>query len=105
MRAPPDEQAGSQHESRRDHRRYQIRQRAVALCHSRQQAEQVNARLAEWLVPRGLAFNEDKTRVVPFDEGLDFEVGDDPPAQAVFVPDQWAVVTGDMPWFVTFSDA
>jgi len=36
----------------------------LALCHSREQAEQVKARLARWLEPRGLAFNEDKTRVV-----------------------------------------
>ena len=33
----------------------------VVLCHSQEQAEQVKARLAEWLAPRGLAFNEDKT--------------------------------------------
>ena len=44
----------------------------VALCHTREQAEQVKARLAEWLAPRGLAFNEDKTRIVPLDEGFDF---------------------------------
>src|SRR6478752_2216254 len=44
----------------------------LALCHSREQAEQVKARLAWWLVPRGLAFNEDKTRVVHLDEGVDF---------------------------------
>ena len=44
----------------------------VALCHSREQAEQVKARLAEWLAPRGLAFNEDKTRVVHLDVGVDF---------------------------------
>ena len=44
----------------------------VALCHSRQQAEQVKARLAAWLAPRGLAFNEDKTRIVTLDEGFDF---------------------------------
>ena len=42
----------------------------VALCHSREQAEQVKARLAEWLAPRGLAFNEDKTRIVHLDDGL-----------------------------------
>src|SRR5271155_5349437 len=30
----------------------------VVCCHSRQQAEQVRARLAEWLGPRGLGFNE-----------------------------------------------
>jgi RNA-directed DNA polymerase len=35
----------------------------VALCHSREQAMQVKAALAEWLTPRGLTFNEDKTTV------------------------------------------
>ena len=44
----------------------------VALCHSRDQAEQVKARLAEWLAPRGLAFNEDKTRIVHVTAGFDF---------------------------------
>jgi RNA-directed DNA polymerase len=44
----------------------------VALCHSRQEALEVKARLASWLAPRGLAFNEDKTRVVSLDEGFDF---------------------------------
>ena len=44
----------------------------VALCHSRHEAEQVKARLASWLAPRGLSFNEDKTRVVSLDEGFDF---------------------------------
>ena len=44
----------------------------VALCHSRHEALQVKARLAGWLAPRGLAFNEDKTRVVTLDEGFDF---------------------------------
>jgi RNA-directed DNA polymerase len=44
----------------------------VALCHSRQQAEQVKAKLAEWLAPRGLSFNEDKTRVVDLATGFDF---------------------------------
>src|SRR5271169_665679 len=44
----------------------------LALCHSRGQAEQVKARLAAWLAPRGLVFNEDKTRIVHLDEGLDF---------------------------------
>jgi RNA-directed DNA polymerase len=44
----------------------------VALCHSRHEAEQVKARLASWLAPRGLAFNEDKTRVVSLDDGFDF---------------------------------
>jgi len=44
----------------------------VALCYSHDQAQEVKARLAEWLAPRGLAFNEGKTRVVHVDEGFDF---------------------------------
>ena len=44
----------------------------VALCHSRQQAEQVKERLAAWLAPRGLSFNEDKTQIVRLSEGFDF---------------------------------
>ena len=44
----------------------------VALCHTRHEAEQVKARLAAWLAPRGLVFNEEKTRVVTLDEGFDF---------------------------------
>ena len=44
----------------------------VALCHSQEQAQQVKARLAAWLAPRGLAFNEDKTQIVHLDEGFDF---------------------------------
>jgi RNA-directed DNA polymerase len=46
----------------------------LALCHSRDQAEQVQARLAAWLAPRGLVFNEDKTRIVDLadDGGVDF---------------------------------
>jgi RNA-directed DNA polymerase len=44
----------------------------VVCCHSRQQAEQVKARLAGWLAPRGLAFNEAKTRIVHLNEGFDF---------------------------------
>jgi RNA-directed DNA polymerase len=45
----------------------------VVLCHSREQAEQVKARLAVWLRRRGLTFNEDKTRIVHVeDQGFDF---------------------------------
>ena len=44
----------------------------LALCHSRQQAEEVQARLAGWLAPRGLAFNQDKTRITHLDQGVDF---------------------------------
>jgi RNA-directed DNA polymerase len=45
----------------------------LAFCHSRQEAEQVKARLAEWLAPRGLVFNKDKTRITHLaDDGVDF---------------------------------
>ena len=44
----------------------------VVCCHTRQQAEEVKARLARWLEPRGLAFNEAKTRIVHLTEGFDF---------------------------------
>jgi RNA-directed DNA polymerase len=44
----------------------------VVLCHSQEQAGQVKARLAKWLAPRGLAFNEDKTKIVHLGEGFDF---------------------------------
>ena len=44
----------------------------VAVCHTRQDAIEIKARLARWLAPRGLAFNEDKTRFVCLDEGFDF---------------------------------
>ena len=44
----------------------------LALCHSREQAEQVKARLADWLAPRGLVFNEDKTQITHLDQGVDF---------------------------------
>jgi len=36
----------------------------VVCAHSREQAEQAKARLAGWLAPRGLVFNEDKTKIV-----------------------------------------
>jgi RNA-directed DNA polymerase len=44
----------------------------VALCHSVEQAHLVKQCLGRWLAPRGLTFNEDKTRVVGLDEGFDF---------------------------------
>jgi len=44
----------------------------VALCHSKEQALQVQARLTEWLAPRGLVFNQEKTKVVSLEEGFDF---------------------------------
>ncbi len=45
----------------------------LAFCHTRQEAEQVKAKLAQWLAPRGLVFNEGKTRIVHLaDDGVDF---------------------------------
>ena len=44
----------------------------VVLSRTREQVEQIKAELAEWLAPRGLAFNEDKTQVVHLDDGFDF---------------------------------
>jgi RNA-directed DNA polymerase len=44
----------------------------VALCHNQRQAEQVKARLAGWLAPRGLVFNDDKTKIVHLSAGFDF---------------------------------
>lgn len=44
----------------------------VAFCHTQRQAEQVKASLAEWLAPRGLVFNEDKTNIVHLNTGCDF---------------------------------
>ena len=44
----------------------------IVHCHTRQDALEIKAKLAEWLASRGLAFNEDKTRVVTLAEGFDF---------------------------------
>jgi RNA-directed DNA polymerase len=44
----------------------------VVCCYSEQEAYRVKQRLAEWLKPRGLVFNEDKTRVVHVEAGFDF---------------------------------
>ena len=44
----------------------------IALCHSQEQARAVKAKLAEWLAPRGLVFNEDKTSIVSLHSGFDF---------------------------------
>ncbi len=44
----------------------------VVMCHTKDQAEQVRHRLAGWLAPRELAFNEDKTHIVHVERGFDF---------------------------------
>jgi RNA-directed DNA polymerase len=44
----------------------------VALCENREQAEQVKGRLVAWMAPRGLVFNEGKTRIVTLAAGFDF---------------------------------
>ena len=49
----------------------------VVCANSKAQAEQVKAGLAEWLAPRGLVFNEDKTKIVHLTEGFAFLRFDD----------------------------
>jgi group II intron reverse transcriptase/maturase len=44
----------------------------VVMCDSREQVEQVKQRLTAWLAPRGLTFNEAKTRTVRLEEGFEF---------------------------------
>ncbi|MCT9083815.1 group II intron reverse transcriptase/maturase [Streptomyces fulvoviolaceus] len=44
----------------------------AVLCESHGEAERVKSRLSQWLAPRGLTFNEAKTRIVHLDEGFDF---------------------------------
>jgi RNA-directed DNA polymerase len=44
----------------------------IVACHSQEQAEKVKAQLAEWLTPRGLALNEDKTSITHARRGFDF---------------------------------
>ncbi|MFD7123940.1 group II intron reverse transcriptase/maturase [Streptomyces anulatus] len=44
----------------------------VVLCHDEAEVHQVRTRLEEWLGPRGLRFNEEKTKVVHLEEGFDF---------------------------------
>jgi RNA-directed DNA polymerase len=44
----------------------------IVMCVSREQALEVKERLTTWLTPRGLAFNEDKTRILHAESGFDF---------------------------------
>jgi RNA-directed DNA polymerase len=44
----------------------------LALCRTREQAQEVKDRLAQWLEPRGLRFNEEKTNIVALAQGVDF---------------------------------
>ncbi|MFI0418149.1 group II intron maturase-specific domain-containing protein [Spongiactinospora sp. 9N601] len=44
----------------------------LAVCHSREQAEDIQQRLASWLEPKGLVFNQAKTRITHLDQGVDF---------------------------------
>jgi RNA-directed DNA polymerase len=42
------------------------------MCHSREQAQEVKDQLEQWLQPRGLRFNNEKTKIVPLSQGADF---------------------------------
>jgi RNA-directed DNA polymerase len=44
----------------------------VALCHSREQPEAVQAKLSMWLKERGLSLNKEKTRIGRINDGFDF---------------------------------
>jgi RNA-directed DNA polymerase len=44
----------------------------IVACHSQRQVEQVKAQLTQWLAPRGLALNEDKTSIRHASAGFDF---------------------------------
>lgn len=44
----------------------------VVFCNTESEAVSVKRKLSEWLEPKGLAFNEEKTQVVHLDEGFDF---------------------------------
>jgi RNA-directed DNA polymerase len=44
----------------------------VVLCPTKEEAIRVKGDLAKWLEPRGLYFNEEKTKVVHLEEGFDF---------------------------------
>ncbi|MBV6697824.1 group II intron reverse transcriptase/maturase [Kitasatospora aureofaciens] len=44
----------------------------VVLCHSKAEAKQIKAKLEQWLKPRGLRFNEEKTKIRHLAEGFDF---------------------------------
>ena len=44
----------------------------VVLCHSQAAGRTGQGAARGWLAPRGLAFNEDKTRIVHLSEGFDF---------------------------------
>ena len=49
-----------------------LRRRPGGTVRQPRTGREVKARLAAWLAPRGLAFNEDKTRIVHLDDGFDF---------------------------------
>ncbi len=44
----------------------------VVMCDTEEKANEVKLTLAEWLCPRGLSLNEDKTQIVPLSKGFDF---------------------------------
>jgi len=44
----------------------------VVMCHSHEQAVEVQCKLRAWLKPRGLSFNDSKTKITTVTDGFDF---------------------------------
>ena len=44
----------------------------VVICHSKEEAEEARRKLEDWLEPRGLSFNREKTQIVHIEDGFDF---------------------------------
>ncbi|MGC0422718.1 group II intron reverse transcriptase/maturase [Embleya sp. AB8] len=44
----------------------------VVMCHGEEEAHRIKSELAQWLEPRGLRFNGEKTRIVHVTQGFDF---------------------------------
>ena len=44
----------------------------VVMCHSHEQAQDVQERIRAWLMPRGLSLNDDKTKITTVTDGFDF---------------------------------
>ncbi|MEV0227820.1 group II intron reverse transcriptase/maturase, partial [Streptomyces sp. NPDC050704] len=68
----PDEISGSQRVRQRTPVFIRYADDFAVLCTSEEEAYRIKGELAEWLDPRGLTINEDKTQVVHLEEGFNF---------------------------------